>query len=104
MTTDSQLRDVLARVFFQAIDDNWEELKPLFQTMAWQILKERQRWEWENPLHIAINAALDQAIKTHTSDTFAPVVDAIAKEKVRQQLAKALKARGMETTLLDSIP
>ena len=103
MTSDKSAQEILIRIFVEAVDQHYEELKPLFQAISYEILRGKDRWQIGYAITEATSKALDEAIKRHTIDTFGPVVDALAKEKVRAKLAKDLKTRGMDTTILDSI-
>lgn len=103
MNTDT-LRDHLRQICLEAIDSNWATIEPYMKEMAYDILRDKQSWEYATALRQTVDTAFSAAIKHHTNETFAAVVDQMAKEKVRAELAKRLKARGMETTLLDIVP
>jgi hypothetical protein len=101
---DIGLRGQLKQICLEAIDAHWITIEPYMKALAFDIVREKQSWQFANALSEAINSALDDAIKCHTETTFGAVVDEMAKVKVRADLAKRLKARGLDTTLLDSIP
>ena len=104
ITDDIGLRRHLRQICLEAIESHWATIEPYMKSMAFDIVQNKQSWQFANALSEAINEALDDAIKRHTETTFAAVVDEMAKAKVRADLAKRLKLRGMDTTLLDSIP
>jgi hypothetical protein len=103
-TDDIGLRGQLRQICLEAIESHWATIEPYMKSMAFDIVREKQTWQFANALYEAINSALDDAIKRHTETTFAAVVDEMAKAKVRADLAKRLKARGLDTTLLDAVP
>lgn len=103
-TDDIGLRGHLRQICLEAIESHWATIEPYLKAMAYDILQNKQQWEYLIALRQASDEAFNAAIKRHTETTFAQVVDQMAKDKVRADLAKRLKARGMDTTLLDAVP
>lgn len=104
MRNDFALRTQLRQICTEALDAHWALIEPLLKDVAFDIIQDKPTWEFDRALRSALDQALETAIERHITTTFASVVDALAQAKVRADLAKRLKARGLGTTLLDAVP